>query len=525
MTRFSSLLPALVAGLISSATARAQAPDCSLTCGSLGCSLEAARCYLEAGRPEAAKQLLKPLLDRNPDSSLLRLLLAKAYLGVGNLPWARRAAIGATELRPRDCEARSWLVWLHLQGAELEEASALLREQGCPDAPAMRVRWSLLEATLARYRNLGAETARSLEAARHQPEAHREDRELLSALEAEARPQAQAPLRARLDLGTGYTSNGLMSSPVDPAKKTALAAASPVVSADLRLELEPRWGWRLRPTLGLSLRSLILTAGAASDYTYLDLGLRPGLRAGSVGLFYAGQLFLLRGGDVYSGGDGPRFFYETHRAELEWEPRPWLSLWAGGGRSIFREQPRTRTELDAGLGLLGTVRGVRLLGGLSLRNHKSRHVAYDLWGGTLIGSVSRSVGPLWLRARLLLGLDGYPDSAGYFEADRSRRDLLLKAALEIWTRPWHGVRAGLSYELAERWSTASSYSYIDHRPLFRLSFSLDWDPWLPRVASPGAGHVAIPYRAAGAAGGLETERIQDLLRQEDAARRGSSCIN
>jgi len=506
------------------ATAHAEEPGCSLACLSLACYLEVGRCHLGGQRYEETKQLLKPLLGRHPESPTLKLLLARAYLGLGNIPWARRMIVAASQSAPRDCQVRSWLVWLQLQGAELDEAGALLREQGCPDTTAMRVRWSLLEATLARYRKLGAEAGQALERARAESAAFREDRELLSALEAQLRPQERAPIRIRLDLGAGYTTNGLMSSPVDPAK-VATATGSAAVSMDLRLDLEPRWGRRVRPMLGFSLRGLMLPAEASSDYTYFDFGVRPGLRAGPIALFYSGQLFLLRGGDLYTGGDGPRWFYETHRAELEWEPKAWLSVWGGGGRTIFREQPRTRTEVDAGVGLLGTFGGLRLLGGLSARNHQASHAAYDLWGGTLIGSLSRSVGPLWLRARLVLGFDIYPRSEDYFEARTSRRDLVVRGGVEVWTRSWHGARAGVSYELTDRFSSAGSYAYVDHRPLFRLSWGFDWNPWLPRVSRPGLDHVAIPYGAAGAAGGLEEERIQDLLRQEDAARRGSSCIN
>ena len=50
------------------------------------------------------------------------------------------------------------------------------------------------------------------------------------------------------------------------------------------------------------------------------------------------------------------------------------------------------------------------------------------------------------------------------------------------------------------------------------------DPGAPGLAPPPAGHVVPPYGLSGTEG-LEDERIQDLLRQEDAARRGSSCIN
>lgn len=512
----------VLVGLLLPDAARAE-PDCSLACLSLDCRLATARCQLDAGRPEAARDLLKPLRTKHPESTTLRLLLARAYHALGNQPWARRTLLEAAELAPRDCQVRSWLVWLHLQGAELDDAASLLRAEGCPDSTSLRVRFALLEATLAHYRKASAEARQAVARARSEREALSEDRAYLESLAVRLDPRARPPIRLRLELGGGYTTNGLMSTPADVAN-TAAATDSATATVDLRVEVEPRWRWRLQPVLGLSLRSLVLGAEAVSDFTYLDLGVRPGLRAGPVAVFYAGQLLLLRGGDAYSGGSGPRWFYETHRVELEWEPRPWLTVFGGGGRSVFREQPRSRTEVDGGAGLLGSVRGFRLLGGLSLRSHQASHQAYDLWGGSLIASAGRAVGPLWLRARLLLGFDLYSRSAGYFEASE-RRDLLLKAAAEIWSRPFRGARVGLSYELSDRFSTASSYAYVDHRPLLRVSWSFDWDPWLPRVAGRDPRQVAIPFGAAAAAGGLEAERIQDLLRQEDAARRGSSCIN
>jgi hypothetical protein len=45
------------------------------------------------------------------------------------------------------------------------------------------------------------------------------------------------------------------------------------------------------------------------------------------------------------------------------------------------------------------------------------------------------------------------------------------------------------------------------------------DPWLPHAATP-IGHVPLDYGLADAEAG---ERVQDLLRQDEAAQRSSSC--
>ena len=525
-----------------------RASSCRTRCQDASCLITAGRCLLESGEARQARDLLKRARAQHPGHAELDLLLARAYWEMGNRVWARRVLLNARMTRPGDCQVRSWLIWLHLQQAELEQAEGLLGERGCPQEGAMRGRWRLLRATLARFRRDPRGAREHVEQVHEMGTLYEDDQDLLERLTAYALPRRPPPISLRVELGGGYSSNGLMS---NPAAVTSLGEAartgSPLMTLEMMIMMNPPWGRRVRPVLELGMRSLLLLGRSAVaehspltpyDHSFVALHLRPGLALGSLRLYYAGQLFLLTGDDRY--GDGPRWFYETHRGELEWEPLPWLTLWGGAGHSSFREQVRSRAELDGGGGLGGTVWRFRLLGGASLRKHwapqhqllDSRDVvrAYSLWGGSLISSATLPMSYLSLRVRFVISFDIHHDSAGYFKdkqgdpVPEDRRDLLLKGGGELWSPGWHGLRLGLSYEVSHRRSTVDAYDYVDHRGLLRLRWRLSLDPWKPGRAAAGPGHVHLP-RGATRAVRLEDERIQDLLRQEDAARRGSSCIN
>ncbi len=544
------LLAAVVLLLTPEAQAGPSGQDhaCRTRCRDAGCHASAGRCLLDAGRPGQARDLLKRARVRHPGRGELDLLLARAYWQMGNRAWARRTLLGAQERRPGDCQVRSWLIWLHLQQAELEQAGELLAERGCPTKGAMSGRWLLLRATLARYRKDRQGARKNVEQVHALEKLYEDDRDLLERLTAYASPGRPPPLSLRLDLGGGYSSNGLMS---NPAAVTSMGEAaltgSPVMSIDLLAAMNPPWGKRVRPVLEVGMRSLLLLGQSAVaehsqvtpyDYSFVSLHLRPGLAVGPLKLYYSGQFFLLFGDDKY--GEGPRWFYETHRGELEWEPLPWLTFWGGAGHSAFREQIRTRVEVDGGGGLGGSVWRLRLLGGLSLRKHwASQHQAsssggalraYSLWGGSLIGSATLPMAYLSLRARLVFSWDVHHDSAGHFKdrqgdpVDEDRRDLLVKGGGELWSPGWRGLRLGLTYEVSHRASTVDAYEFVDHRGLLRLRWRLSTDPWMPGRAKAGPGYVKLP-RGTARADHLEDDRIQDLLRQEDAARRGSSCLN
>jgi len=225
---------------------------------------------------------------------------------------------------------------------------------------------------------------------------------------------------------------------------------------------------------------------------------------------------VLNRGDRYEGA--PLLFYEGHRVDLELEPGGGVTLFAGAGRRIFRRTSRSRWEVDGGAGgSVAPVEWLHLLLALSLRYHEADGDEYNQYGGTVlaVGRVRLPAG-LYVRLGLTTGADRY--SIG--------RDVLVKPSLGLWGPSFSGVRLGASYEYAWRDSTAEvSFSYTEHRALLKMRWTFDLNPWAPRVVEP-EDHVPLPYGVGGEGeAGLDEERIQDLLRQDEAARRGSSCVN
>jgi hypothetical protein len=255
--------------------------------------------------------------------------------------------------------------------------------------------------------------------------------------------------------------------------------------------------------------------------------LRPGVIVGdstpSGLLAYRFDALLLAGGDRYE--NGPLWFYNAHRAELEVNLLRNLSLFGGIGRRLFREIGRSRIEADGGVG--GSylpVSQLRILGALSGRWHAADKEAHDLRGGSALASAELRLPHDWaVRAGALVGLDWYPNSAGYFDAakpDTDRRDLLLKLSASGFSPAFAGIKVGGTYEYAERFSTTTPYSYRDHRFLLKVVLSFATDPWGPRAVSP-EGRVPLDH---GASPSVFDERLQDLLRQDEAAQRSSSCV-
>lgn len=498
--------------------------------------VETAPCVAKEGKPDAraararellakketaqAIPLLKEALRDEPDSETLALLLADAYLASGNQPWAQRTLAEHLELRPESREAASWLAFLLLGQGALDDTRALLEEPWT--GPLEVRRRHLLSLTARNQGDLDSAQAHH-EAARRAPVAFPEDRTALEQAAAQA-PGYLPPLSGRLELSGGWAANALAGSPADPALGGA-GAASGLVQGSAWLRFLPVSG-PFRPSLEGELRGLGYTSSPGSDASFLLVGARPGLLLGSgrtLLLAYHYEGLLLAAGDRYD--PGPLWLYDTHRAELEVSLLPSLTLFGGAGRRGFREAGRSRTEIDLGFGGGGSVsRHLQFLGALTGRRHDAFKAAYDLWGASGLVSAEVRLPERWsVRLGLVASIDHYPDSAGYFDAaapGTKREDLLLKASATAFTPPLHGVRAALGYEYSQRFSSATPYDYEDHRLTVRLQWSFSADPWLPRGE---ALEDHVPLRYGLAATELE-ERIQDLLRQDEAAQRSSSCV-
>jgi tetratricopeptide (TPR) repeat protein len=508
-------------------------PDCGGPCGDdPGCALAAASCLLEQASYRQALEELKAAYGANPADGRLVRAMALAYLGMGNSSWAINRLLSHLDTRPGDAETRAWAAWLLMQEGDLVRAASLLAD--APEVapgPGME-RMALLSAAVSDLQGDRETAGSSLRAvmARHAA-VYPEDRALLDHLRIRIRGDPGEPLRARVHLWGGYTSNAIQSSPTDPGASipTGGTAGSPLLGVDLVVRFEP-WASRwLRPVAELRGKAQGQTTTLARDYSYANLGARAGMDVGDRGprlrTTYSVELLAVHGGDAYL-DPGPRWFMEAHRAELEFLPVPQVQLFGGGGRRIYRELPRTRAEFDGGVAMvLDLPGGWNLTGVATGRYHDARHDAFDAFGAT---GLLRVAVPLprqaMIKVKAMVAGDRYPGSADYYLSLAPREDVLVKVQVGPWTPPHDGFRLGLSYGFSGRHSTIESYAYSDHRVLLELRWRDALDPFAPSTATPAEGHLALPH-------GLDAEehsgldRVQDLLRQEDSARRGSSCVD
>jgi len=503
--------------------------DCA---GDLACEVEVLDCLLGEKRTRAAVERLKPLVQEHPDEAGWAALLARAYLADSNPFWAQRTLQQALDRNPDDCGLRARLAWLHIGQGDLDLAREVLDREGCPDDEVQRGRWFLLRAFMADAKE-DPQAPWLVDEVQDVDALYPEDARLHRHLRDKLRPGWIQPLHLSLETELGYTSNARAGSPTDPSTEGEGSLLG-------RMDLFGRFVWPLsgsvRPTLDTGLKGHGLVAEEARNLSYLELAARPGVILGGgyprllVG-YKADYLVLNQDTELR------RRFYEGHRGELEFETET-LTAFAGAGRRIFHENGRSRWELDGGLGAsLALFDRLHLLLALSLRGYQAVGDPYDLLGATALAVGRLRVGPgLIVRLGLTVSVDGYPNSGGErgkaaYGTDSKRLDVLTKASAGLWGPSWGGLRAGLSYELSWRDSTVDesnsieSYDYIEHRVLLGLRWAFDLNPWAPRVVEP-EGHVPIDY-GLGAAGGLgmDEERIQDLLRQDEAARRGSSCVD
>jgi hypothetical protein len=499
------------------------------------------RCLLSVGRARAAIDRLKPWVKKHPERLGLARLLASAYRADNNAFWALRVLTRLLGNDEADCVSRAQLTLLHIDQGSLDLAREALSHPACPKTAVDRARWSLLEALLASAAgDTRAFEAAVRRAARSGGEMYPEDKQLWRHFRRRIGDEGQPPVQLRGELSYGYTSDVTAGLPLTEARESA---ASSVMHADLFGQFMLPLSWPVTPVLDSGLKVHLLEDFGHNEVNvhqanYVELNLRPALAATlstdvRLLLGYRVDLFLLNGVDPpaiaeanpqgpYDAGFGP--FYEGHRGELELELPLGLTVFAGAGYRAFRRRSRSRAEVDGGLGwAINPLTGVRLLTALAGRYYPSRGAEYEQIGATaLVASTVQLGAGFHARLRLTGAFDRYPNAP----ANRGGRDLMGKLSLGFWSPSWAGLRAGARYEFARRDSTTDvSFSYTVHRALVALSWSLSWDPTLPRDVSP-PDHVPMRY-------GIETtegaeryqERVQDLLRQDETARRGSSCVN
>lgn len=480
----------------------------------------------EKGRVDARERIssLKEQLAEKPESEGLTLSLVHAYLEDGNTLWALRTALSYPG--EESCELFSWIAWLHFRQGVLDEAREALYSGSCWDTPPHTARRQLLLALIEQQAENETGARAHLASAHGEKHAFAEDRKAIAHLVSQD-PGFLPPLSGRLELGLGFTSNALAGSPADPAA-TETNNKSPMGQASTWLRFVAPTGRWLRPAMELDARATGFSTEAGRDLSYGLLGVRPGVLVGwlpSALLSYRYEALLLSGGDLYDPA-GPLWFYDAHRFELEAQLLTSLTVFGGAGRRNFREIGRSRAEVDGGVGgsfELGP--RTRVMGALTGRWHGADKDPYDLRGASVLLNTEVRLPASWsARAGVIAGLDAYHRSAGYFDAaspDLWRRDVLLKLIAGV-SSPFlaQGLKLALFYEFSHRDSTIHAYEYVDHRLLAKLQWSFSFDPWLPSsIATPD--HIPIDYGLGSTA--LE-ERIQDLLRQDEAAQRSSSCV-
>lgn len=532
------LLAVLMSAFLCTAAGAAPAQlDEEQTCGGScdgdpECTLLVATCLLarEEYRPALAE--LKASHERHPDDGRLVRLMALAYQGLGNSAWAVKRLLAHLDRQPLDVQTRSWATWLLLQEGDLVRAEKLLEEAPAPEPGAALERTTLLYAAIADLRgDRDAAEAELRKVMRRRGSLFPEDRLLLRHLRARIRGDSGRPLSVRVQLSGGYTSNAIQNSPTDPGAGAEAdeTTGSPLAGVDAVVRFEPWTSRWIRPTAELRGKALGQASGVARDYSYVDLGGRAGLDLGDrgphVAVAYSVELLGVHGGDVYR-DTGPRWFMEAHRAELEFVPVAQVQVFSGVGRRIYRELPRTRTEADGGVAVvLDSTGGWNLTGIATGRYHDARHEAFDGFGVT--GLVRLAV-PLprhaLIKVKGMVVGDRYPDSANYYLSEEPRDDVLVKVQAGLWTPPLGGLRIGVTYTFTGRHSTVDSYTYADHRLQVELRWGGAWDPLAPREVSPPQEHITLPY-GLGTRDDSGLDRVQDLLRQEDSARKGSTCVD
>jgi tetratricopeptide (TPR) repeat protein len=486
-----------------------------------------ARLLIEGGRSrEAVEFLKKALASPAPDAKSLNLLLARAYMIEGNDFWALRTL---AQVPKPDCEAFLWIAWVHIRQGALDEARDALQQAPCDPNSPTNARRLLLTSIVERNARDPGKASEALEQARRSAAAYPEDRAAM-ALFTRQDPDHIPVLSMRMDLQTGWVSNALTGTPIDPATADQ-DASSPTANLSLWFRIAPPSSAEhlLRPTLEAQIRGAGYSSEAGRDLSYTLFSFRPAF--GFQGRFLRGLLAyrhessLIASGDLYD--EGPLWFYMAHRGEFELEGPGGFLLFGGAGHRKFREIGRSRVEADGGAARrLRLGKRAHLTLAATARRYWAEKDPYHLWGGTLLGSLDIGLARGWsLRPGFSLSLDSYPDSPGYFDlshADVARQDATIKISTALFIPPpIASLQLGIAYEYAARVSNLDAFHYTDHRLMLKTLWGFSSSPSLPESETP-PGHLPLDY---GLGSDVLQDRIQDLLRQDESIQRSSSCLD
>jgi hypothetical protein len=522
MTRTRGLLALVLVATL--APAAAYATELSAT--TVADLVSQAQMLERTGKVDEALERLKSARSDDPSSEPLVIALANAYLVDKNPFWALNVLVEYASTYPPGCQARAWAAWVQIQQANLDEADELLDAPECSARPELAARLLLLRALVAHHRHRPSEVTALLARARSAGTFYAEDRDLLDDLTSRYDPGREPFASWKLDAAVGFTTNGLAGAPVDARSKADAESMVVLAGAQLRLV-----GWNsapMRPLVEGQIRAQHLTSESDRDYSYRLFSVRPGVLFGRalprLELRYAAEAVELAGGDRYA--SGPIWYSESHRLEYDIAATRALSVFGGAGHRAIRDRARTRFELDEGLAWVEPISPrMNVILGASARWYIARASAYSEVGSTVLAqSDLRATEALTVRANLALSGDAYPGSEGYFSSarGRERRELLLKGGIGLWWPATSALRGGLEYTFARRHSTAADYSYVDHRFLLRLQWASD--SGLFSTVIPRDGRTALETGTGNATGLSRDASVRELLRQDEAAQRSSSCL-
>jgi hypothetical protein len=508
----------------------AEQTTCLFPCDDIDCLARAVECSIEEGEAKAAVEYLKQARENFGGQKRYTLLLARAYAASDNKFWALRTISDYRNEHPDDCEVATWQAWLYIGLADLDEAQAILDELQCPGDEPWQTRLQARRAALVAYikQTGGQEQAArtNLERALTAPTIWPEDRLFIQKLQHDLGLIVPAPIFLRAEIGGGYTSNALFGSPTDSAGQD-IDAASSLAIADLLLRLTVPRAWSVLPTVEAGGRMRAYATEETEDLGYLEISLRPGLQIGgntpSVGIFYKADGLMLRGGDAYS--DSAYWFSEGHRGEIDMHPGAGLMIFAGAGQRTYREMTRSRNEADGGIAAGRRLTDqISATAALSVRRTWADEPAYSLYGGSAILSLRFGLpARFFTRVGASFGADRYPESASYFAGGDVRIDRTVKGSATLGYPDRSSFKVVTTYEYSDRFSSAQGYGFTDHRLLVKLIYADSFNPAAPLIAAE-KGHVALDYGFEQGAAGADREAIREMLRQDESARRGSSCV-